>query len=193
MAKSHARERVLRAAEPLFVEKGYEAVTVKDIAKAAGIHHASLYHHIPDGKPALYVEVMTRNMHRHQKGIQEAIAQAEDVRGQLRRIADWLLSQPAVDIVRMTQSDFPALESPVRTRELENLAYEATIIPIHDVLAQAQSRGELHHKQLGNIAGAIFASLQGLHAIPDVYLTEHRNAMAYELIDVFLRGLGAIS
>ncbi|MEO1181402.1 MAG: helix-turn-helix domain-containing protein, partial [Cyanobacteria bacterium J06636_28] len=51
-ANSEARNRLLKAAETLFVQRGYEAVTVKDIAKATGIHHASIYHHIPGGKSA---------------------------------------------------------------------------------------------------------------------------------------------
>lgn len=51
---SEAHERVLYAAERLFAECGYHTVTVKDVAKAAGIHHASLYHHAPGGKAQLF-------------------------------------------------------------------------------------------------------------------------------------------
>jgi AcrR family transcriptional regulator len=41
MDESEARERVLAAAERLFAERGYAAVTLRDIAAAVGIRHAS--------------------------------------------------------------------------------------------------------------------------------------------------------
>ena len=37
-----ARERVLSVADRLFTERGYQAVTLRDIAQEVGIRHASL-------------------------------------------------------------------------------------------------------------------------------------------------------
>lgn len=188
MQKSQARERVLQAAEMLFAERGYNAVTVKDIAKAAGIKHASLYHHIPEGgKEALFIEVTERNLRRHVEGMRAAIAEG-DLRQQLQAVAAWLLSQPPMDFIRMVQSDMPAI-SPAAAERLYNLAYEATLIPIEAVLRAAQARGEICHDNLGNIAGAIFSAIEGLHTLPDQYLVETRQEMANELIEVFIRGM----
>ena len=47
---SEARERVLDGAAKLFTERGYAAVTLRDIAAEVGIRHTSLYHHVPGGK-----------------------------------------------------------------------------------------------------------------------------------------------
>lgn len=189
MIHSEARERVLVAAEMLFMQKGYEAVTVKDIAKQAGIHHASLYHHVPGGKEDLYVEVMTRNLERHQHAIQHAIeAGAGDLRKQLYGIADWLLSQPPMDMVRLSYSDLPSINRVVAI-ELENRAYAALLIPLETILEQAAARGEVHHPHLGNIGGAILSAVEGLHAIPSEHLQVSRLDMAKELIDVFIRGI----
>ncbi len=41
----HTRERVLLEALALFSEKGYEAVSVRDIARAVGVKESSLYNH----------------------------------------------------------------------------------------------------------------------------------------------------
>lgn len=189
MDHSEARERVLQAAETLFVERGYEAVTVKDIARAAGIHHASIYHHIPGGKSDLFVEVMTRHMQRHRQGMHAAIRKGgNDLRSQLQQIAAWFLSQPPVDIVRLANSDLRAI--PDHAAELiGSLAHEATMIPIFEVLEAAQARGEIDHPNLGNIAGAIFSAIEGLHSIPDLYVQRSRQFMANEIVDVFIRGM----
>ena len=49
---SDAKARVLEAAETLFHTRGYKAITLRDIASAVGLNHASLYHHVPGGKEA---------------------------------------------------------------------------------------------------------------------------------------------
>jgi AcrR family transcriptional regulator len=180
---------VLEAAEQLFTERGYTSVTVKDIAKGAGIHHASLYHHAPGGKEQLYTEVMERHLTRHRQGIADAVREgAGDLRQQLRHVAGWLLSQPPLDLIRMVQSDAPALTVPAAIH-LFAMAYEAVLVPLETVLEGAQARGELGHTNMGNIAGALFASIESLHALPDEFLVRPRQEMANELIDVFIAGL----
>jgi AcrR family transcriptional regulator len=186
---SEARERVLYAAERLFAERGYHTVTVKDVAKAAGIHHASLYHHAPGGKAQLFVEVTERALRRHQQAIAEAIGKGgADLRMQLQWIADWLVSQPPMDLIRMVHADLPAIE-PVAAARLLRLAYDAILAPIELILQQAQDRGEIAHPNLGNIAGAIFSAVEGLHTLPDEHLAVPRRVMADELIDIFIAGL----
>lgn len=187
---SEARERVLRAAERLFTERGYEAVTIKDIATAVGIHHASLYHHIPGGKEPLYVEVMERCLLRHRDGIHTAVdAAVGDLRGQLHNIAAWLLSHPPLDLIRMVNSDLPALTQPGAAEKLSDLAYEVLFVPIVAALEASQAGGEIAHNNIGNIAGGIMSALEGLHALPDEYVETSRLDMADELIEVFLRGM----
>ena len=187
--KSQARERVLQAAEILFMKRGYESVTVKDIAKAAGIHHASIYHHIPGGKADLFVEVTTRHFHQHQRGIQNAIRTAQDdLHAQLMGIASWLLSQPPLDFIRLTNSDLPSIDREA-AEKINNLAYEAVLLPIADVLEQARLKGTVEHPNLGNIAGAILSSIEGLHALPEQEVLNSRLYMAEQLIEVFIRGI----
>lgn len=189
MVHSEARERVLQAAEKLFVERGYEAVTVKDIAKAAGIKHASLYHHIDNGKSGLYIEVMTRHFERHRVGLQDAIdAHEGDLHAQLRAIARWSLTNPPINLMRLAHSDMPALDKQ-DANQLSNLAHYATLMPIHAALEAAQARGEIDYPHLGNIAGAIFSSLEGVQVIPLEYVISSREHMADEIIAAFLNGI----
>lgn len=186
---SEARERVLEAAERLFSERGYAAITIKDIAQAAGIHHASLYHHSPGGKEELFVEVTERNLIRHQQGIEAAIsAGGDDLRTQLQGVAAWLLAQPPMDFIRMIHSDWPAI-NPAAAERLSDLAFASLFMPIVHILVQAEARGDIEHHDFGNIGGAIFSSLEALHTIPKEHLEKPLLMMATELIDVFIRGL----
>lgn len=54
-----ARERLLLAAAKLFSERGYEGVSIRDIAGEAGVRHGGVNYHFR-GKRDLYLEVLQR-------------------------------------------------------------------------------------------------------------------------------------
>ena len=55
------RQRLLDAAETLFAERGFDAVSVRDISEAAGVNVAAVNYHF-HGKELLYREVLDRLM-----------------------------------------------------------------------------------------------------------------------------------
>ncbi len=185
---SEARERLLREAERQFGERGYTAVTLREIANALQIKQASLYHHVPGGKEQLFVEVAERTFAHHRTGLEQAIAEAgPDLRIALRAVATWLLSHPPMDLVRMTYSDMPAID-PAHAQRLSWLAYSSMIAPIEAALTMALERGAIQHHNLGLVAGGLLGMIESLHAAPgDAPIS--RVTMAYELIDVMLDGL----
>lgn len=184
-----ARERVLAAAEQLFAQKGYAAVTLRDIAAEVGIRHTSLYHHVPGGKEELFVEVTERNFNRHSIGLKQMMSEtAPDIRSQLQAIANWLLSQPPMDLVRMMHSDMPAIDE-AQAERLSLLALESLIVPIEEALQRAAQQGEVSHHNLALVAGGILGMIESLYAIPAYAVIGSRAAMAHELIDVLLNGL----
>lgn len=194
-APSEARERVLDAAAKLFAERGYAGVTLRDIAAAVGLRHASLYYHVPGGKEELFIEVTQRHLAQHRHGLLAAMMEAgPNIRCQLYAAAHWFLTQPPIDLVRMSYSDMPAI-APHEAARLSEMALNALILPVADVLRAAQARGEIDHDDLGLIAGGLVGMVESLHSVteyafddPDA-TNKSRYAMAQKLIDVMLRGL----
>ena len=188
-SNTDARERVLNVAERLFAQRGYNAVTLRDIAAEIGIRHTSLYHHVPGGKEELFIEVTERNFRHHKHSLEQAVEHAEpNVQTQLYAVADWLLSQPPVDLVRMIHSDMPAI-APAEADRLSIMAFESMILPIQAVLQAAQERGEIAHHDLGLIAGGLLGMIESMYSVPENALVQNRQSMVHELIDVFLNGL----
>lgn len=184
-----ARERVLAAAEQLFAQRGYAAVTLRDIAAEVGIRHASLYYHVPGGKAELFVEVTERNFARHRLGLTAAIAQAApDIRSRLHAIAGWLISQEPMDLLRMTYADIPSL-APDHANRLANLAFESIFRPVIDVLEHAHGQGEVAHDNLILVAGAVISMIEGLHAAPPEAIRPSAEVMANQMIDIVLDGI----
>jgi len=190
MADSEARERVLKAAERLFIEQGYSAVKVRDIAHEADIHQSSIYHHLPrkKGKEALYVEVMTRFLEKHRDEMNAAIQDARDgLTQQLYAASEWLLSQPPLDMTRLVDVDFPSFDRDTQD-QLQVLAYNAILRPIENVLLDAQKRGEVQHENLMLIAGSLVASIQTIHSLSKRHECNQQE-MAQQLVDIFIRGI----
>ncbi|GBD19133.1 putative HTH-type transcriptional regulator YxaF [bacterium HR27] len=161
---SAARERVQATAERLFAERGYKAVTLRDIAQELGIRQASLYYHFPGGKEELYVTVTERGLQAHREGLEQAIAGAGDsLEASLRAILNWLATHAPVDVGRMLLADLPAISEEPRKR-LTGLLVECLIQPIEQMLKAAQERREARPVDPRFAALAILSLAEVLHA-----------------------------
>ena len=60
LEKAELREKILNAARTIFVTEGYEAVTMREIARSIGYTATALYYHFPD-KRSLMVALCNRD------------------------------------------------------------------------------------------------------------------------------------
>lgn len=58
MAHSRSRTQLLNVLSDVFRSRGYEGATLAELARAAGLGKASLYHHFPGGKAEMAGEVL---------------------------------------------------------------------------------------------------------------------------------------
>jgi AcrR family transcriptional regulator len=79
------RERVLRAAEKIFAQRGYGLASMREVAAAAGIQAASVYHHWRS-KDALYADVLERGNVTLRAIVRDALGHDEPLQEQLRRV-----------------------------------------------------------------------------------------------------------
>jgi AcrR family transcriptional regulator len=189
---SDAKARVLEAAETLFHTRGYKAITLRDIANQVGLNHASLYHHVPGGKEALYVEVMERTFRKHQSHLEEAIREAgKDLRAQLQAASRWMLSQPPIDFTRMMLSDMTAI-SKSASKRLSMSAYVAFMSPFEKAFLTAYQAGQIGMISDARIlAGSMLAIIQSVHSVPlePHHTSVSKQSMVDEMVDVLLDGL----
>ncbi|MDG1188517.1 MAG: TetR/AcrR family transcriptional regulator [Ilumatobacter sp.] len=81
------RQAILKAARALFAERGYGAVTNKDVASVAGITTGALYHYV-ESKLDLYAEVdrdMQRTIYRR---FQDAVVSSNTFLGKLTAVLE---------------------------------------------------------------------------------------------------------
>ncbi|NJM05706.1 TetR/AcrR family transcriptional regulator [Candidatus Gracilibacteria bacterium] len=184
---SAAREHVLRVAEELFSERGYTAVTLKDIAERLGVRQAALYYHVPQGKEQLFVEVMQRSFRRHQKGIERALAEAEPrLAVQLTAVAS-INAQPPLGLARLARSDLPALTSDHRA-DLSDLGQRALITPLERALAEAYARGETRLLDTQVTTALFLAMIDSIHEIYQAKAIS-REVLARDTVEMLTQGL----
>lgn len=84
------RERILAAAEPLFIELGYHRTTTKKLARAAGVAEGTLYLHFAH-KDELLFRVLEANLQRFLAEIAPRLHPARPVEENLRAFLDVML------------------------------------------------------------------------------------------------------
>ncbi len=187
-----SRTRLLDAAERLFHKRGYNAVSMADIAEATGIRKASLYHHVPGGKEELFVEVSIRTFERHEEGMTRVLAQAEPkLEAQLRAASRWMIDHAPLGLLAMLQNDMPALAEE-HVVGLERRLMTSLWQPLMAVFGAARARGEIGVVNTDTFVGAFISMMDGLTYIGTTTVsTRPMEEVADELIDMMLNGLKA--
>jgi AcrR family transcriptional regulator len=182
-------QRVLDVAEKLFMDRGYSAITLRDIADELGIKQASLYYHFPGGKEQLFVAMAERLFQRHREGLEAALtAGGEDLRDQMRRVAAWFASQPPVKILGMFHADMPALTAE-HTQYLAQMAREGMYLPLRNAFVAAAARGEIRPMHPDMLAGSLLWLLDGLNYGQTRMGAPPREVMVEGLISLLMDGL----
>jgi TetR/AcrR family transcriptional regulator of autoinduction and epiphytic fitness len=150
MARLSFRQQVLRAREDaivasvnrLLAEKGYDLMTVDEVAADVGIAKASLYKHFAS-KEDLAAAAMIRLLQRALAFLDTLPADASPL-GQLRAVARWTME---VQLAGEMPS-LPAQNSALRTALMANPAYLDLLMQVSERLggwiSAAQAQGELN-------------------------------------------------
>ena len=186
---SAARERLLVSAERLFSERGYTAVTLRDIADAVGIRQASLYHHFPEGKEQLFVAVTERGLTRIKDELECVTREVASLSlsGQLERIVGVLLGQPPIDLARMVRSDMPAIAR-AQAERLTRLAFDSLVEPLGTVFRTGRERGEQRVMDDLLLAGWLLSMIETVQ-LAERFSDRAPEEMAADMIDVLIHGI----
>ncbi|MGD9835067.1 MAG: TetR/AcrR family transcriptional regulator [Piscinibacter sp.] len=153
MAKVSFREQVLRAREDaivssvnrLLAEKGFDLMTVDEVAADVGIAKASLYKHFTS-KEELAAAAMIRILERALAFLDEQGSRAPEARAvdQLKAVARWTMQ---VQLAGEMPS-LPAQNSSLRAALTTNKAYIDRLMEVSDRLGEwitaAQAAGDLN-------------------------------------------------
>ena len=141
-AKVRTRQKVLDAARTLFAERGYDAATIRDIAKGAGMSTGAVFANFQD-KAELFEAVLGQDMARMTDILKGGVVADAPLRGRLLGAlsAGYHASLDQLPLVQavVARSWFQPQAAELRTR----VAVKGLVMVISDVLQSGIGGGEL--------------------------------------------------
>lgn len=194
-----ARTRILEAAHMLVGEKGFEATSIRDIAKVSGANPALVYYYY-GSKDGLFTALANANADRAAAVLREAASMDGTTRERVRHfLQTWMTiicqkSRPISAWFRQAIHSQDAHGEVLRGRVAGNIAILAGI------LQEGIDRGELRSLNLHpmTVASGLMMSVAGLAMevlLPrertklDISTDEARKAFIEGMLDVWFRGL----
>jgi AcrR family transcriptional regulator len=172
------RERIQQAAQELFLDMGYDHVTVEQVADRADVSRATFFNYYPS-KAALLrelAETLTERLHRF---LQETSREETSTQEQLR--AFFLYTADAVQRTRRLSQDL-FLES-MRAPESEERSTDQLRLPYKAIVVGGQRRGDVDPSHDAGflaemIGGTLAAILMNWMSEPDYPLRERAELAA---------------
>jgi TetR/AcrR family transcriptional repressor of mexJK operon len=187
-------DRILDAAGQVFVEQGYEAASMDEISRVAGVSKATVYAHFTS-KEQLFASVVRSECQRHSRTLLAADLDQRDVRSALTGIGRGfleLLTMPrALAFYRMV-----AIEA-MRLPELGRIFYDSSAViaqdRLTDFIRRAAERGEIEAADPRRAAIQFYSLVKGdlfMGCLFGIVPTPSDQAIARAVanaVDMFLR------
>lgn len=191
--------RILAAAERLFSEAGFDAVSMNDIAAAAGVSKANIFHHFAS-KQALYIEVVRGACQDSFERLQYLGDGGGPFAGRLGTYAaDMLGNMLEHDQVHRLILRELLTNSEQHGRELAEQVFGDNFARLVTILRAGQGRGELRADIDPAMVATLliganvffFESQQVLRHFRDVDFARDPASYSRMLTDILLRGIAA--
>jgi AcrR family transcriptional regulator len=159
------RALALEAAHRLLQEHGYLGVSLEAVAQAIGVRQPSLYHHFPEGKEQLVLEIADLANAQDASGFARALDLGRTVRDQLTEVARYVIGER-----RQTSSilrDAMRFMAEGHQRHIYTRFYEGQYVPLRAALEAGVVRGELRTHDTGRSAWAFLGLLSEMNVQED--------------------------
>jgi TetR/AcrR family transcriptional regulator len=195
---SEGARNILHAAEQLFADRGFGAVSIQAVAQVAGVSKANVFHHF-GSKEGLYLQVLRSVCQRAAPLLRALVAEEEDFPTRLSHFAKahlaYLLAHPGT--MRLLLREL--LESDARRggQELAEQAVGENFSRLTAILREGQRRGELRSAVDPAIAATLlvgghvflFQTRPLLRHLKGVGFADVPERYSEGLVDILLHGL----
>jgi len=193
-----ATARILAAAEKLFAEAGFDAVSMNAVAELAGVSKANIFHHF-SSKNALYLAAMRDACRRSSPLMDNLENDSGSFAERLRHfaqahLAHFLENEQTTRLILREVID----NDPQRCQELAEQVFGDNFARLVAILRSGQERGELRGDvDAGMVAGLLiganmffFQMRQVAPHLPDVqHLSDAPATYSKLLVDILLHGI----
>jgi AcrR family transcriptional regulator len=191
MTSSETYDKILQTARRLFVQKGYTAASMRQIAEDAGIGKATIYHHFPD-KQAIVMALLQKNIGRMDEALQLVRAE-EDPRERIRTAAtvsvNFLLE--SAEILQIVRREVPGGRDQMQSGFQD--FFQEYMALLADAIRRGTEQGIFRAVDPTDAARVLMTLIQGTFAM--AYLggghPQSPEKAAATLLDIYFQGIDA--
>ncbi|NJQ05749.1 TetR/AcrR family transcriptional regulator [Streptomyces lonarensis] len=181
------RQTLLAAAESALRRRGADQLSLRELAREAGVSHAAPRRHFKD-RQALLDALAVAGFERLERRLRSALSEAED------DLASRLKATVAA-YIRFAIEDAALLELMFRRKHRDGVermieAAAGSLALLHQLIAQGQEAGELADGDPEHVGMLLFATMQGIATLVngDIIEPELLDGLVDSAVDQFLRG-----
>ncbi|MDD3610528.1 MAG: TetR/AcrR family transcriptional regulator [Halothiobacillaceae bacterium] len=142
--KRKTREEILELSAPLFAQRGYDGVSMRDVARAAGLTQAALYYHFAD-KDQLYLEAVAVQFRERGAVLNELLAGGGTPLKRLERFVTGLARMMATDKDFLRLMQWVLLDNDeVRQSTLAKQVFRDMFVAVHDLASELDPHQDAH-------------------------------------------------
>ncbi|MEP0263545.1 TetR/AcrR family transcriptional regulator [Dokdonia sp.] len=181
------KEQICVKAAQLFKEKGYSAVTMRDLAAAVGIKAASLYNHITS-KQQILSEIILDIAQQFTDGIETIATQETDAISKLKAVVSQHITLTADNPYGMAalNNDWMHLEGKLEYYLKLRSAYEKQF---KTIVLEGQELGELKDVNSEILLFSILTTLRNLYLWIPKKADLEKDKLIEELSEILLQGI----
>ena len=188
---ANSRTAILNAAERLFVEKGYHAISMREIADAVGMTKAALYYHFRD-KEQLFMAILEGVLNELSALIEQCRTVNTSHRGQIEAIVRQIMLLPSERraSLRLASQELGNLDAATRQQFVEQ--YHVQFIGrITGILAAGMAGGEFKPLEPRLATWTLLGMMYPYFHVTPVTGTAPTEALIQQLLLIFFDGLQA--
>jgi AcrR family transcriptional regulator len=182
-------DKILFTARNLFMQQGYTATSMRQVAEAAGIGKATIYHHFPD-KQSIVMSLVRNNITRMDETLQH-VRSVDDPRLRIQVATqdsvEFLFV--AADIMQIVRREVPGVRDQMQTGFYN--FFQEYITLLTDAIQRGKDQGIFRQVNPAEAARVLMTMIQGTFAM--AYLINERaqspQQAAAILLDVFFNGI----
>jgi len=137
------KEKIMDTAEVLFTQRGYKAVSIRDIAEACQVTNAALYYHFTS-KEELFEQVLDAHTRKLAERMQTAAERGDTTKNKVAAILieyGQITADHRSPMFLMSHAGYKAQDE--KTRAAAARLVKSMMAPLEGVLADAIAQGEL--------------------------------------------------
>jgi len=156
LPKRKTREEILALSVPLFARRGYDGVSMRDVATAVGLTQAALYYHFSD-KDQLYLDAVAYEFREREAALKDMLAGNGTPWMRLERFVAGLARMMATenDFLRLMQWVLLDADE-ARQRTLAEQVFGNLFVAVHDLARELAPQRDAHLLALSILGLVIF-------------------------------------